>query len=87
MHEVLLLHNVLDPFPLTDVCARPQSDLVVLPAKVDKGYRKATFRVLHGNDGCVRHVLQKQCLLLRRCLGSGKLVGGRDKKELKGNGL
>ena len=52
-HGILLLLNVLHPFSLTDIRARPERDLVVLAPEVHKGKRKTALSVPNRYDGCV----------------------------------
>ena len=64
-HRILLLLDVLHPFSLGDVRARPERDLVVLAAEVDEGDREPALGVLDGHDGRVGRVLDQ---LLLACI-------------------
>ena len=66
-HDLLLLGDMLHPFPLAHIRARPQRHLVVLPSKVDKRDGEPALDLLHRDNGGMRHVLEEQSLLLGLC--------------------
>lgn len=88
----MLLCNVLDPFPLTDIRASPQRHLIVFPTKMDKGNRETLSFNFDGEIGNVRRtlgerILLRQCLVIavsvRPCSVVGVIVVGRYEEKLQ----
>ena len=62
----MLLCDVLDPFSLADIRARPKRHLIVFPTKMDKRNRKAFPFNFDGEIGNVRCTLGERILLRQR---------------------
>ena len=85
MHEILLLRDMLHPFPLAHVRTRPERDLVVLAAQVHECDREAAFGVLDGHDGRMRRVLDQLLLsgIHRLLVLQRVVVWGGDEQKLQ----